>query len=117
MSSMRKNATVIPKIIDNTHTYNIGCSENKCICNGINNCYLCNRFLCGTHSKRLSKKNIHDSPIICRTCLNDPKYNDIVGATIIHFNNDTFYERIVKKMTSCLSFEWSRKYTKIKPKP
>jgi hypothetical protein len=115
MSSIRKNATVIPKVVDTKHNYDICCSESNCNCLGMNNCYLCSRSLCGRHSIVLSKKNIQNCPIICKICLSDPKYGNIVGATIIHFNSDTFYERLIKKIINCLSFEWSRKYTNIKP--
>ena len=98
------------KIVNNNE--DCKCFMVECSINSVNTCNICRQTMCETHSNYINK-NKSDSPIICSKCMYSHRYDELIGAYVLHFNTQP------SRFHNCLQRFWSmgqsKNNTKIKP--
>jgi len=76
-----------------------------------NTCNICRKSMYITQSHYINKKDTN-APIICYNCVDAPRYHDLIGAYILHFNTPS-------KLNNCWQYFSNigkvLNYQKIKP--
>jgi len=74
--------------------YESQCSIIECANENIkfNECNICHKDMCFSHSHYINKKN-KDAPIICYKCMDNPIYYDLIGAFVLHFNTSSKFHK------------------------